>query len=93
MLSQLARLTDTSQLRIEIQNVAGRKAHAAYRYKLRSIAGAPSSKLLEGFFDRTARRSIRDIGQEFQKRNATLCEATAMESVQRSWICAQRFAL
>jgi hypothetical protein len=66
MLSQLARVSDTSQLPIEIQNVAGRKAHAAYRYKLRSAIGAPSAPL----FERTQRRSLRDIGQEFQKRNA-----------------------
>jgi len=36
-------------------------------------------------------RSPRDIRQEFQKRNAALCEATSVDSVQRSWIAVTRF--
>ena len=84
MLSQLARVTDTSQLRIEIQNVARVRAHThTPRSAPDTSAPLPRAHI--------ATRSPRDIRRDFQERNAMLCEATEMDSLQRNWIAQERF--
>ena len=91
MLSQLARVTDTSQLPIEIQNVARRRARAGYRHRPHNVLCRAVSRLAKVAESDAMARSPRDIRQEFQKRNAALCEATSVDSVQRSWIVVTRF--
>ena len=90
MLSQLARVTDTSQLPIEIQNVARRRARAGYRHRPHNALWPASFRPAKVAKADAMARSPRDIRQEFQKRNAALCEATAVDSVQRSWIAVTR---
>ena len=86
MLSQLARVTDISQMQIEIQN----DARSAETHAARTLVPRTSTCLLRRFGMEPARnrgaRSPRDFRQRFQEDNAMLREVTSMDSVQRSWI-------
>jgi hypothetical protein len=94
MLSQLARVTDTSQLQIEIQNDArptAREDITARDARLLRVASSPAFVSLALTMRRRrgafAARFPRQTARVFQERNAMrLREATALDSVQRNWI-------
>ena len=74
-LSQLARVSDTSQIRIEIQNVAiPARVTPFVMSTVMSPVASPRA------------HSPPDFHQRFREDNATMRAAAPMDSIQRSWI-------
>jgi hypothetical protein len=101
MLSQLARVTDTSQLQIEIQNdarpralddITARDARSCAR---RLIARVRLSRAYDAATSRRVCRAISASNVESISRTQStrLREATALDSVQRNWIAEMRCKL